>query len=77
MQIWVDADACPSAIKDILFRAAERERIHVTFVANKALCSAGMELESLSRSNRDRTDIFLELMDGEVGDEEVQKALRA
>lgn len=37
MQIWVDADACPSAIKDILFRAAERERVQVTLVANRAL----------------------------------------
>ena len=37
MQIWVDADACPGAIKDILFRAADRERVQVTLVANKAL----------------------------------------
>jgi uncharacterized protein len=37
MQIWVDADACPGAIKDILFRAADRERVPVTLVANKAL----------------------------------------
>lgn len=37
MQIWVDADACPSVIKDILFRAAERERVQVTLVANAAL----------------------------------------
>jgi len=37
MQIWVDADACPSVIKDILFRAAERMRIHVTLVANQPL----------------------------------------
>lgn len=37
MQIWVDADACPGAIKEILFRAAERERIQVTLVANRAL----------------------------------------
>lgn len=37
MQIWVDADACPGAIKDILFRAAERERVQVTLVANQAL----------------------------------------
>lgn len=34
MQIWVDADACPNVIKDILFRAAERARIPVTLVAN-------------------------------------------
>jgi uncharacterized protein YaiI (UPF0178 family) len=37
MQIWVDADACPGAIKDILFRAAERAKVQVTLVANKAL----------------------------------------
>jgi uncharacterized protein YaiI (UPF0178 family) len=36
-QIWVDADACPGAIKEILFRAAERERIQVTLVANQYL----------------------------------------
>lgn len=35
--IWVDADACPRVIKDILFRAAERARIHVTLVANRGL----------------------------------------
>jgi uncharacterized protein len=37
MQIWVDADACPRVIKDILFRAAERRQILVTLVANKPL----------------------------------------
>jgi uncharacterized protein len=37
MQIWVDADACPGVIKDILFRAAERMRIPMTLVANKLL----------------------------------------
>lgn len=36
-QIWVDADACPGAIKEILFRAAEREQIPVTLVANQYL----------------------------------------
>jgi hypothetical protein len=35
--IWVDADACPKVIKDILFRAAERARVHVTLVANRSL----------------------------------------
>jgi uncharacterized protein len=34
-RIWVDADACPNAIKDILFRAAERARLPVTLVANQ------------------------------------------
>jgi len=37
MQIWVDADACPRIIKDILFRAAERTRIPLILVANKLL----------------------------------------
>jgi uncharacterized protein YaiI (UPF0178 family) len=37
MHIWVDADACPAPIKEILFRAAERVRIRLTLVANQAL----------------------------------------
>jgi len=37
MRIWVDADACPGTIKEILYRAAERAQIHLTLVANKAL----------------------------------------
>jgi uncharacterized protein YaiI (UPF0178 family) len=34
MKIWVDADACPVVIKEILFRAAERTNVQVTLVAN-------------------------------------------
>lgn len=34
MQIWVDADACPGVIRDILFRAAERVQMPMTLVAN-------------------------------------------
>jgi uncharacterized protein YaiI (UPF0178 family) len=37
MQIWVDADACPRVIKDILFRAAERLQVSLTLVANRPL----------------------------------------
>ena len=37
MHIWVDADACPLAIKEILYRAAERAGISMTLVANKPL----------------------------------------
>lgn len=33
-QIWVDADACPGVIKEILFRAADREQLALTLVAN-------------------------------------------
>jgi len=37
LQIWVDADACPKVIKEILYRAAERKRVKTTFVANATL----------------------------------------
>jgi uncharacterized protein YaiI (UPF0178 family) len=37
MKIWVDADACPVVIKDILFRAAERTKVQMTLVANQAI----------------------------------------
>ena len=35
MVIWVDADACPNVIKEILFRAADRTQTSVTLVANQ------------------------------------------
>jgi uncharacterized protein YaiI (UPF0178 family) len=35
MKIWVDADACPVVVKDILFRAAERTGVQLTLVANQ------------------------------------------
>lgn len=37
MKIWIDADACPRVIKDILFRAAERRQIPLILVANQPL----------------------------------------
>lgn len=37
MKIWVDADACPGVIKEILFRVADRLQIHTTLVANQLL----------------------------------------
>ncbi len=37
MQIWVDADACPRVIKDILYRVAERAKLPVVLVANQPL----------------------------------------
>jgi uncharacterized protein YaiI (UPF0178 family) len=37
MQIWVDADACPAVVKDILYRVAERVPVDVTLVANQLL----------------------------------------
>ncbi|NEX63726.1 YaiI/YqxD family protein [Noviherbaspirillum galbum] len=37
MHIWVDADACPAVIKDILFRVAERLQLDVTLIANQLI----------------------------------------
>lgn len=39
--IWVDADACPRVIKDILFRAADRAKIPLILVANQAVSVPG------------------------------------
>ena len=37
MKIWVDADACPVVIKEILFKAAERTKVQLTLVANQPI----------------------------------------
>ncbi|MES2299728.1 MAG: YaiI/YqxD family protein [Pseudomonadota bacterium] len=37
MQIWVDADACPVVIKEILYRAADRKQVVTTLVANQLM----------------------------------------
>ncbi len=37
MKIWVDADACPGVIKEILFRVAERTKLQMTLVANHGM----------------------------------------
>ena len=37
MQIWVDADACPTVVKEILYRASQRVQVPLTLVANQPL----------------------------------------
>jgi len=37
LAIWIDADACPKVIRDIVCRAAERTGIQTTFIANQPL----------------------------------------
>src|SRR5688572_15285251 len=37
MHIWIDADACPRPVKEVLYRVAQKRRIEVTLVANQAL----------------------------------------
>lgn len=39
MQIWIDADACPRAVKEVVFRASTRLNIPVSLVANRALAT--------------------------------------
>lgn len=41
MQIWVDADACPGPIREILFRAADRCGVDTTLVANQPIRTPG------------------------------------
>ena len=41
MTIWVDADACPVAVREILFRAADRRRVALTLVANQPIRTPG------------------------------------
>ena len=41
VQVWVDADACPGPVREILFRAAERAQVAVTLVANQWLHTPG------------------------------------
>ncbi len=65
MKIWVDADACPKAIKDILFRVAERLSITTTLVANHTL-----------QTPPSRFIRFLEVNSGfDVADNEIVKRL--
>jgi uncharacterized protein YaiI (UPF0178 family) len=49
MQIWVDADACPGVIKEILYRAAERVQVPLILVANQSLTAPRSPLISTVR----------------------------
>ncbi len=49
MQIWIDADACPKVIKEILFRASARLQIPLVLVANQFLAVASSPLISTIR----------------------------
>ena len=63
MKIWVDADACPVVIKEILFRAAERTQIQVVLVANQPI-----------RTPRSRFVKMLQVKSGfDVADDEIVK----
>ena len=67
MKIWVDADACPAVIKEVLFRAAERTGVPMTLVANHAL-----------RIPRSRQVTMLTVQSGfDVADNEIVKRLAA
>lgn len=67
MKIWVDADACPVVIKDILYRASERTRVPLTLVANQRI--------EIPRSRYIR---FFQVASGfDVADNEIVKRLEA
>ena len=66
MKIWVDADACPVVIKEILYKAAERTKTDVTLVANQYLRVPKSEY------------VHVVVVESELdaADEEIAKALR-
>jgi uncharacterized protein YaiI (UPF0178 family) len=67
MKIWVDADACPAVIRDILFRAAERTGVQLTLVANQPV-----------RIPPSRCIRFIQVASGfDVADNEIVKRLGA
>jgi len=47
MKIWVDADACPVVIKNILFKAAERTKVELFLVANQSISCPSSPLISM------------------------------
>jgi len=49
MKIWIDADACPKAVKEIVYRASQRLRIEVVVVANRPLAVPKSALVSMVR----------------------------
>ena len=52
MKIWVDADACPVVIKEILFKAANRSKTHMTLIANQHISTpASQYIKSLRVSS--------------------------
>jgi uncharacterized protein YaiI (UPF0178 family) len=61
MQIWVDADACPVVIKEILFRAAQRVEVKTTLVANQELQIPGSDyIDTVQvRSGLDVADTYI------------------
>jgi uncharacterized protein YaiI (UPF0178 family) len=72
MKIWVDADACPNPIKEILFRAAERTGIALTLIANHDIAVKP------SRVKPSRHISFLRVKSGfDVADNEIVNRLAA
>ena len=67
MKIWVDADACPAVIKDILFKAADRTGVQLTLVANQKV-----------QIPRSRFISFVQVASGfDVADNEIVKRLES
>ncbi len=67
MKIWVDADACPAVIKEILFRAAQRTGLPLTLVAN----------HSMKVPNQQGIDFILVPAGADVADNEIVQRMGA
>lgn len=62
MKIWIDADACPGAVRDIVIKAAVRRQIQILFVANKQLVLPESEFISLVKveAGADVADMYIQ-----------------
>ena len=61
MRIWVDADACPKVIKEVLFRAAQRTGVNLTLVANQYI-----EVPKLPNIKSLRVEAGFDVADNEI-----------
>lgn len=59
MKIWVDADACPRPIKEVLFRAALKRKIAVILVANKLIQAPAYIKRVVVQSSFDAADNYI------------------
>ncbi|HEC73226.1 MAG TPA: YaiI/YqxD family protein [Methylophaga aminisulfidivorans] len=67
MHIWVDADACPAVVKEILIRAARRTTLPLTFIANHTI-----------KIPADKHIQFIQVSSGfDVADDEIAKRVEA
>lgn len=69
MHLWIDSDACPRVIKDIILKASERLQVPITFVANQSQAMPRSPLNSFVQVDKgaDVADSYI-IANAKVGD---------